>query len=114
MPVLYQVCLLFEYGICLGYSQYLSPEMKQMVKEHRYLLEYALDKKTRMIRNFHRIFGTEADLCGREILSVFEEILRNGMNADLLFLLLSITGLTVLGTAMRVCCDRKIRTLSGL
>lgn len=49
--------LAFEYGICLGYSQYLSPEMKQMVKEHRYLLEYALDKKTRMIRNFHRIFG---------------------------------------------------------
>lgn len=49
--------LAFEYGICLGYHQYLSPEMKQMVKEHRYLLEYALDAKTQKIRKFHRIFG---------------------------------------------------------
>lgn len=49
--------LAFEYGICLGYSQYLSSEMKQMLREHRYLLEYALDRKTRMIRGFHRVFG---------------------------------------------------------
>lgn len=49
--------LAFEYGICLGYHQYLSPEMKQMVKEHRYLLEYALDAKTQKIRKFYRIFG---------------------------------------------------------
>lgn len=49
--------LAFEYGICLGYSQFLSPEMKQMLKDHRYLLEYALDRKTRMIKKFHRIFG---------------------------------------------------------
>lgn len=49
--------LAFEYGICLGYSRYLSKDMKQMLKTHRYLLEYALDKKTRMIRNFHRVFG---------------------------------------------------------
>ena len=51
--------LAFEYGICLGYSQYLSTEMKQMLREHRYLLEYALDRRTRMIRNFHRIFGLQ-------------------------------------------------------
>ena len=49
--------LAFEYGICLGYSRYLSAEMKEMLKKHRYLLEYALDKKTRMIRAFCRIFG---------------------------------------------------------
>lgn len=49
--------LAFEYGICLGYSKNLSAEMKQMLKDHRYLLEYALDKKTRMIRDFQRIFG---------------------------------------------------------
>ena len=49
--------LAFEYGICLGYSQFLSPEMKQMLKDHRYLLEYALDRKTCMIKKFHRIFG---------------------------------------------------------
>lgn len=49
--------LAFEYGICLGYSHYLSPEMKQMLQDHRYLLEYALDRKTCMIRKFHRIFG---------------------------------------------------------
>ena len=51
--------LAFEYGICLGYSQYLSPEMKRMLKKHRYLLEYALDRKTRMIRKFHQIFGLQ-------------------------------------------------------
>lgn len=49
--------LAFEYGICLGYSQYLSPEMKQMLRDHRYLLEYALDRKTCMIRKFCRVFG---------------------------------------------------------
>lgn len=49
--------LAFEYGICLGYSRYLSREMKSMLKEHRYLLEYALDGKTRKIRMFYRIFG---------------------------------------------------------
>ena len=49
--------LAFEYGICLGYSRYLSAEMKRMLKKYRYLLEYALDKKTRLIRNFHRVFG---------------------------------------------------------
>lgn len=49
--------LAFEYGICLGYYQYLSLEMKKMVKDHRYLLEYALDAKTQKIRRFHRIFG---------------------------------------------------------
>ena len=49
--------LAFEYGICLGYSYSLSPEMKQMLQDHRYLLEYALDRKTRLIRNFYQIFG---------------------------------------------------------
>lgn len=49
--------LAFEYGICLGYSHYLSPKMKQMLRDHRYLLEYALDRKTCMIRKFYRIFG---------------------------------------------------------
>lgn len=49
--------LAFEYGICLGYSRHLSPRMRKMLKDHRYLLKYALDKKTRMIRDFHRVFG---------------------------------------------------------
>lgn len=49
--------LAFEYGICLGYRQYLSSDMKQMLKDHQYLLDYALDKKTRLIKQFHNIFG---------------------------------------------------------
>lgn len=49
--------LAFEYGICLGYWQYLSPEMKKMIRSHRYLLDYALDKKTKLIQRFCRIFG---------------------------------------------------------
>lgn len=49
--------LAFEYGICLGYSQYLSQEMKQMLKNHQYLLQYAMDRKTCLIRKFCRVFG---------------------------------------------------------
>ena len=49
--------LAFEYGICMGHQQYLSREMKIILKEYQYLLHYAMDKKTKVIRLFHRIFG---------------------------------------------------------
>ena len=45
------------YGICMGHQQYLSREMKIILKEYQYLLHYAMDKKTKVIRLFHRIFG---------------------------------------------------------
>lgn len=49
--------LAFEYGICFGYWHHLSAEMKKMMEERQYLLDYALDRKTKMIRRFKKIFG---------------------------------------------------------
>lgn len=49
--------LAFEYGICLGYWHYLSPEMRKVIKEHQYLLNEALDRKTLMIKRFRKVFG---------------------------------------------------------
>lgn len=47
----------FEYGICMGSYHKLSRENKQLLREHVHLLQRGLDKKTRLIAKFHRIFG---------------------------------------------------------
>ena len=47
----------FEYGICMGSYHKLSGERKQLLREHVHLLQYGLDKKTKLIAKFHRIFG---------------------------------------------------------
>lgn len=49
----------FEYGICMGNNQYFSKEKRKVMRTHEYLLKYGLDKKTRMIYSFYRIFGYE-------------------------------------------------------
>lgn len=49
----------FEYAICMGYDQYLSPKMKAMMRSHQYLLKYGMDKKTIFIKRMHSILGYE-------------------------------------------------------
>lgn len=47
----------FEYGICMGSNHLLSEENRKMMREHEYLLKYGLDKKTKLIQRFYKIFG---------------------------------------------------------
>ena len=47
----------FEYGICMGNDHYLSPECRRIMRTHEYLLNYGLDRKTRLIGRFHKVFG---------------------------------------------------------
>lgn len=47
----------FEYGICMGNNHLLSNEKKTLMRESTYLLKYGLDKKTKLIYRFYRIFG---------------------------------------------------------
>ena len=47
----------FEYGICMGNYHRLSEEKKRMLREHLYLLNCGLDRKTKLIGRFHRVFG---------------------------------------------------------
>ena len=47
----------FEYGICMGNYYRLSNEKKQLLRAHVRLLEHDLDKKTRLIAGFYRLFG---------------------------------------------------------
>lgn len=47
----------FEYGICMGSNHLLSDENRKMMREHEYLLKYGLDKKTKLIQRFYKIFG---------------------------------------------------------
>ena len=47
----------FEYGICMGNYQYLSPTSRKIMREHEYILKYGLDRKTRLIYRFYRICG---------------------------------------------------------
>ena len=49
----------FEYGICMGNKQYLTAEKRKAMKSHEYLLKYGLDKKTKLIYRFYRVFGYE-------------------------------------------------------
>lgn len=47
----------FEYGICMGSYHRLSRENRRVMRKNVRLLEYGLDKKTRMIAEFYGIFG---------------------------------------------------------
>lgn len=47
----------FQYGICIGYDHLLSPEKKTLMRQNAHLLDYGLDRKTKLIRRFYRIFG---------------------------------------------------------
>ena len=47
----------FEYGICMGSYHKLSREKKKILRENVLLLWYGLDKKTKLIGRFYRIFG---------------------------------------------------------
>ena len=46
----------FENGICMGNSHLLSEDNRKMMREHEYLLKYGLDKKTKLIQRFYKIF----------------------------------------------------------
>lgn len=47
----------FEYGICMGSDHLLSREKKRIMRENVHLLGYGLDKKTKLICRFYRVFG---------------------------------------------------------
>ena len=47
----------FEYGICMGSLHRLCPEKKRLLKQCAGLLRDGLDRKTKLICKFHRIFG---------------------------------------------------------
>lgn len=47
----------FEYGICMGHNHSLSKEKRQVMRAHEYLLKYGLDRKTRLIHRFYKMFG---------------------------------------------------------
>lgn len=47
----------FQYSICLGYDHLLSPEKKKLMRQNTHLLNYGLDRKTKLICRFYRIFG---------------------------------------------------------
>ena len=49
--------LAFEYGICMGNNHLLSANSKSYMRNNTHLLNYGLDKKTLLIRRFHRLFG---------------------------------------------------------
>ena len=47
----------FEYGICMGSYHKLSREKKKILRDNVRLLQHGLDKKTKLICRFNRIFG---------------------------------------------------------
>ena len=47
----------FEYGICMGNKYLLSADMRKVMRENEYLLKYGLDRKTKLIFRFYRVFG---------------------------------------------------------
>lgn len=47
----------FEYGICMGNYHRLSRERKQLLRANVKLLGQGLDRKTRLIAGFYRLFG---------------------------------------------------------
>ena len=49
--------LAFEYGICMGSHHLLSRENKKRMRRSGYLLGWGLDRKTMLIRKFHKVFG---------------------------------------------------------
>ena len=47
----------FEYGICLGSIHRLCAEKVELLRQNAFLLGYGLDRKTRLIWKFYRVFG---------------------------------------------------------
>ena len=47
----------FEYGICMGNNHLLSDDKKRIMKDNIYLLKYGLDRKTKLIYRFYKVFG---------------------------------------------------------
>lgn len=47
----------FEYGICMGNISNLRKDKKVRMLEHQYLLKYGLDRKTKLIYWFYKVFG---------------------------------------------------------
>lgn len=47
----------FEYGICMGNHHLLSGDKKALMRKNVHLLQYGLDRKTKLIYRFYRVFG---------------------------------------------------------
>lgn len=47
----------FEYGICMGNVSNLREDKKNLMWKYQYLLKYALDRKTKLIYCFYKVFG---------------------------------------------------------
>lgn len=47
----------FEYGICMGSYHLLQREQKAVMRKNIHLLQHGLDRKTRLIHRFCRVFG---------------------------------------------------------
>ena len=47
----------FEYGICMGNHHLLSGEKKALMRKNVHLLQHGLDRKTKLIYRFYRVFG---------------------------------------------------------
>lgn len=47
----------FQYAICLGHDHDLLPENKRIMRSDIHLLQYGLDRKTKLTLRFFRIFG---------------------------------------------------------
>ena len=60
-----------NYGICFGYWHHLSAEMKKMMEERQYLLDYALDRKTKIDQKIQKDFRTSSYMYGNKDISVY-------------------------------------------
>lgn len=47
----------FQYAICLGHDRDLTAENKRLMRQNTHLLQYGLDRKTRLTYGFFRVFG---------------------------------------------------------
>lgn len=47
----------FEYGICMGSNHLLSPDRRKAMRANEHMLKYGLDKKTKLIFRFYKLFG---------------------------------------------------------
>ncbi len=47
----------FQYAICLGHDHHLTPEKKRIMRRDTHLLNWGLDRKTKLTLRFYRLFG---------------------------------------------------------
>lgn len=47
----------FQYAICLGHDRDLTPENKGLMRRNTHLLQYGLDRKTKLTYGFFQVFG---------------------------------------------------------